>query len=64
MAVLNSTAVTIEDLVMGQSSLRVIDQAKEVQFHVVIVCAFVCMFCVYFKNANTDISKTTVISVN
>jgi hypothetical protein len=40
--VLNKTAAKSDDLVTGQSNVNTIVQAKEVQFHVVIVCVFVC----------------------
>lgn len=44
---LNNAGVKIRDLEVGQSSVNIFMQAKEVQFHIVIVCLFVCMFCVY-----------------
>jgi hypothetical protein len=47
MNALNETVADLEELVTGQSSSNILNQAQEVQFHVVIVCVFVCMFCVF-----------------
>ena len=45
--VLNKTAEELVDLSTGQSSVNLLIQAEEVQFHIVTVCVFVCMFCVF-----------------
>jgi len=45
--VLNKTEEQLQKVVNGQTSVNIFRQAKEVQFHVVIVCVFVCMFCVF-----------------
>jgi hypothetical protein len=47
MAAVNKTAYELQQLVQGISSVNIFMQAKEVQFHVIIVHVFVHMFCAF-----------------